>query len=58
MCCVGVGVHLLGPGVTTLQMNCMGVWASGTTYITFENVLVPVENLIGRENKVGRYLPT
>lgn len=49
------GVSLLlverGPGVTTKQMNCMGVWASGTTYITFENVKVPVENLIGAENK-------
>lgn len=40
-----------GPGVTTKQMNCMGVWASGTSYITFEDVKVPVENLIGKENK-------
>ncbi|KAI9011292.1 acyl-CoA dehydrogenase/oxidase [Gaertneriomyces semiglobifer] len=39
------------PGVTTRQMDCMGVWASGTTYITFEDVKVPVENLIGKENK-------
>lgn len=43
-------------GVTTKQMNCMGVWASGTTYITFEDVKVPVENLIGKENKGFRYI--
>eukprot|EP01116_Phalansterium_solitarium_P001627 TRINITY_DN1143_c0_g1_i2.p1 TRINITY_DN1143_c0_g1~~TRINITY_DN1143_c0_g1_i2.p1 ORF type:complete len:561 (+),score=188.87 TRINITY_DN1143_c0_g1_i2:96-1778(+) len=37
------------PGVTTKQMNCMGVWASGTAYVTFEDVKVPVENLLGSE---------
>lgn len=54
------GVSLLvverGPGVTTKQMNCMGVWASGTTYITFEDVKVPVENLVGKENKGFKYI--
>jgi alkylation response protein AidB-like acyl-CoA dehydrogenase/predicted heme/steroid binding protein len=54
------GVSLLlierGPGVTTKQMNCMGVWASGTTYITFEDVKVPVKNLIGKENRGFRYI--
>jgi len=54
------GVSLMvverGPGVTTKQMNCMGVWASGTTYITFEDVKVPVENLIGKENKGFKYI--
>jgi alkylation response protein AidB-like acyl-CoA dehydrogenase len=39
------------PGVKTRPMLCSGVWASGTTYITFEDVKVPVENLIGQENK-------
>ena len=38
------------PGVTTRKMKCSGVWSSGTTYITFEDVKVPVENLIGEEN--------
>ena len=38
-------------GVSTRQMNCQGVFSSGTTYITFEDVKVPVENLIGKENK-------
>lgn len=39
------------PGVTTRQMKCTGVWPSGTTYITFEDVKVPAENLIGKENE-------
>merc|ERR1719191_1843164 len=39
------------PGVTTRKMKCSGVWSSGTTYITFEDVKVPVSNLIGKENK-------
>jgi alkylation response protein AidB-like acyl-CoA dehydrogenase len=34
-------------------MKCSGVWPSGTAYVTFEDVKVPVENLIGEENKVG-----
>nr|AAK63186.1 probable acyl-CoA dehydrogenase [Rhizophagus intraradices] len=38
------------PGVKTRQMLCSGVWASGTTYITFEDVKVPRSNLIGKEN--------
>ena len=54
------GISLLvverGPGVTTTQMQCMGVWASGTTYITFEDVKVPVENLIGEENQGFKYI--
>ena len=44
------------PGVTTRQMKCSGVWPSGTTYITFEDVKVPVENIIGKENKGFRYI--
>jgi alkylation response protein AidB-like acyl-CoA dehydrogenase len=43
-------------GVTTRQMHCQGVWSSGTTYITFEDVKVPVENLIGKENDGFRYV--
>eukprot|EP00808_Paulinella_micropora_P016086 g43633.t1 len=54
------GVSLLlierSPGVTTRQMNCSGVWASGTTYITFEDVKVPVENLLGKENQGFKYI--
>lgn len=54
------GISLLlverGPGVSTKQMDCMGVWSSGTTYITFEDVMVPVENLIGEENNGFKYI--
>jgi alkylation response protein AidB-like acyl-CoA dehydrogenase len=38
------------PGVKTRQMLCSGVWASGTSYITFEDVKVPRSNLVGKEN--------
>jgi len=34
-------------GVKRKQMKCTGVWASGTAYISLENVKVPKENLIG-----------
>jgi len=44
------------PGVTTRKMKCSGVWSSGTTYITFEDVKVPVGNLIGKEGKGFRYM--
>ncbi len=37
------------PGVTCRHMKCMGMWPSGTTYITFEDVKVPCSNLIGPE---------
>merc|ERR1719489_503433 len=38
------------PGIKTRQMDCSGVWCSGTTFITFDDVKVPKENLIGKEN--------
>ncbi|KAL2013288.1 hypothetical protein VTN00DRAFT_813 [Thermoascus crustaceus] len=38
-------------GVKTRKMDCQGVWSSGTTYVTFEDVKVPVENLLGKENQ-------
>lgn len=49
----GISVLLIerGPGVKTTKMKCSGVWASGTTFISFEDVKVPVENLIGKENE-------
>jgi alkylation response protein AidB-like acyl-CoA dehydrogenase len=49
----GVSVLLIErtEGVSTRRMDCQGVWSSGTTYITFEDVKVPVENLIGKENQ-------
>ena len=45
-------------GVTTRQMHCQGVWSSGTTYITFEDVKVPVQNLIGKEGEGFKYVNT
>jgi len=44
------------PGITTRLMNMSGAWGSGTTFITFEDVKVPVENLIGKENKGFKYI--
>lgn len=46
------------PGVSTRQMQCMGVWSSATTYVTFEDVKVPVENLIGKENQGFKVIMT
>ncbi|KAJ3027180.1 UNVERIFIED_CONTAM: hypothetical protein HDU68_004282 [Siphonaria sp. JEL0065] len=36
-------------GVTTDVLKTSGSTTSGTSYVTFENVKVPVENLIGKE---------
>jgi len=49
----GISVLLIerGPGVKTTKMKCSGLWTSGTTFVTFEDVKVPVENLIGKENE-------
>ncbi|GAB7358431.1 hypothetical protein MBLNU230_g2497t1 [Neophaeotheca triangularis] len=45
-------------GVSTRKMECQGVWSSGTTYVTFEDVKVPVENLIGKENQGFKVIMT
>ena len=29
------------PGVECKRMDCMGVWASGTSFVTFDDVKVP-----------------
>lgn len=55
------GVSLLAvdksmPGVKTRAMNMTGVWGSGTAFIIFENVKVPVENLIGDEGVGFMYI--
>jgi len=39
------------PGVECQQMKCMGVWSSGTTYVTFDDVQVPANHIIGKENE-------
>eukprot|EP00747_Dinoflagellata_sp_TGD_P208945 gnl/TRDRNA2_/TRDRNA2_82385_c1_seq1.p1 gnl/TRDRNA2_/TRDRNA2_82385_c1~~gnl/TRDRNA2_/TRDRNA2_82385_c1_seq1.p1 ORF type:complete len:249 (+),score=57.65 gnl/TRDRNA2_/TRDRNA2_82385_c1_seq1:34-747(+) len=38
------------PGVETRKLDCQGVWASGTTFITFTDVKVPRTHLIGKLN--------
>lgn len=35
-------------GITTQKMDVTGWWASGTTYITFEDTKVPVEYVVGQ----------
>jgi alkylation response protein AidB-like acyl-CoA dehydrogenase len=37
-------------------MKCSGVWSSGTTYITFDDVKVPKGNLLGKENSGFKYI--
>ncbi|ANB13495.1 hypothetical protein AWJ20_1789 [Sugiyamaella lignohabitans] len=39
------------PGVEVRKIETQGMRVSGSTYITFDDVKVPVENLIGEENK-------
>lgn len=43
-------VPLKAKGVTRRRMENTGVHASGSTYITFEDVEVPLDHLIGEEN--------
>eukprot|EP00933_Yihiella_yeosuensis_P070646 TRINITY_DN78790_c0_g1_i1.p1 TRINITY_DN78790_c0_g1~~TRINITY_DN78790_c0_g1_i1.p1 ORF type:complete len:454 (+),score=118.13 TRINITY_DN78790_c0_g1_i1:75-1436(+) len=44
------------PGVNCRKMKCSGVWSSGTTYITFDDVKVPKANLLGKEGKGFQYV--
>jgi alkylation response protein AidB-like acyl-CoA dehydrogenase len=39
------------PGVTTRKQSNSGVNASGSTFIEFDDVEVPIENLLGKENQ-------
>jgi len=51
---MGISMLLLErgmPGLKTRAMKCSGMWGSGTAYVTFEDVMVPVENVIGDENQ-------
>lgn len=49
----GISVLLIerGPGVKTKKMKTSYSSSAGTAYITFDNVKVPVENLLGVENQ-------
>jgi len=49
------GISLLfverGPGISTERMKLQGNWTAGTAFVTFDDVRVPVDNLIGAENE-------
>ncbi|MFO1135199.1 MAG: acyl-CoA dehydrogenase family protein [Rhodoblastus sp.] len=44
------------PGFTQQPLKKMGWWASDTAQLFFDDVKVPVENLIGEENKGFKYV--
>lgn len=56
----GISILLIpnGPGVTRRRMHMSGQHCAGTTYLSFEDVRVPVSNLIGREHAGFRHLMT
>ncbi|QDZ20687.1 acyl-CoA dehydrogenase [Chloropicon primus] len=43
-------------GIETKKMDCMGMFASGTAYITLEDVHVPCSKVIGEVNKGFYYI--
>ncbi|KAI8855056.1 acyl-CoA dehydrogenase/oxidase [Chytridium lagenaria] len=49
----GISVLLVprSEGLTTQVIKTSGTTSAGTAYVVYENVKVPVENLIGEENK-------
>ncbi|KAJ3392835.1 hypothetical protein HDU84_003319 [Entophlyctis sp. JEL0112] len=49
----GISVLLIerGDGVETETIKTSGTGSAGTAYVTFQNVKVPVENLIGKEGQ-------
>lgn len=50
----GVSVLLIEksfPGVNVRKMETQGMRTSGSGFVTFEDVKVPVENLVGKENQ-------
>ena len=49
----GISLLVIGKdmeGFSARSVKCQGIWASGTSFLVFDNVKVPVENLIGEEN--------
>ena len=49
-------IPLNSKGVTRKKMENSGVKASGSTYIEFDDVRVPRENLVGEENRGFQYI--
>ncbi|CAG82239.2 acyl-CoA dehydrogenase/oxidase [Yarrowia lipolytica] len=57
----GISVLLLErgmEGLETRRMNTQGMLSSGSTWVTMEDVKVPVENLLGKENKGFKVIMT
>lgn len=55
----GISLLVIGKdmeGFSARRIKCQGIWASGTSFLVFDNVKVPVENLIGRENEGFKYI--
>ncbi|KAI9359391.1 acyl-CoA dehydrogenase/oxidase [Pilaira anomala] len=44
------------PGVNARYMDVQGMWGSGTSYITFEDVKVPKSHIIGKVNQGFKYI--
>eukprot|EP00747_Dinoflagellata_sp_TGD_P178646 gnl/TRDRNA2_/TRDRNA2_27966_c0_seq1.p1 gnl/TRDRNA2_/TRDRNA2_27966_c0~~gnl/TRDRNA2_/TRDRNA2_27966_c0_seq1.p1 ORF type:complete len:423 (+),score=81.17 gnl/TRDRNA2_/TRDRNA2_27966_c0_seq1:43-1311(+) len=43
------------PGINCRRMRTQGWWASNTAFIEFDNVRVPVKNLVGKEGEGFKY---
>jgi alkylation response protein AidB-like acyl-CoA dehydrogenase len=55
----GVSVILVErdrPGVTVRRMKLQGNWVAGTGVVTFDNVKVPIYNLLGKEGEGFKYI--
>jgi alkylation response protein AidB-like acyl-CoA dehydrogenase len=44
-------IPLTGKGVTRRKLRNSGVGASGSTFIEFDDVQVPISHLLGKENQ-------
>lgn len=55
----GVSVVLIErhtPGVSVRRMKLQGNWVAGTGVVTFDNVKVPIKNLLGKEGEGFKYI--
>jgi alkylation response protein AidB-like acyl-CoA dehydrogenase len=44
-------VDAKSPGVSVRRMNLQGQWLAGTAFVTFQDVSVPAENVVGKVNQ-------
>eukprot|EP01062_Namystynia_karyoxenos_P021930 TRINITY_DN18375_c0_g1_i1.p1 TRINITY_DN18375_c0_g1~~TRINITY_DN18375_c0_g1_i1.p1 ORF type:complete len:441 (+),score=140.90 TRINITY_DN18375_c0_g1_i1:69-1325(+) len=50
----GISLFLVdahAPGISVRRMNLQGQWLAGTSYVSFHDVQIPKENLIGKLNQ-------